>query len=569
MLAIHHIVADFWSLAVLVQELEIIYQAEKENTSVSLPPLALQYADYSRWQAEMLANAEGERLWAYWQQMTGELPVLNLPTDRPRPPIQTYQGATVPFKLGAELTQRLKALSRAQGATLYMTLLAAFQVLLYRHTGQEDILVGSPTAGRGRSELAGLVGYFVNPVVLRGNLSRNPSFEAFLGQMRQTVLDAFEHQNYPFALLVERLQPVRDPSRSPLFQTMFVLEKAHLQKQDRLASFALGEAGARMHLGELEMESLALEQRVAQFDLTLMMAEVDGELAASLEYNTDLFEATTINRMAGHFQTLLESILANPHQKVAELLILTQPELHQLLVEFSHKQSKIAFPSSSLGTSPKSKIEQCVHQLFAAQVERTPDAIAMEFENEKLTYHELNTRTNQLAHYLKSLGVGPEVLVSICVERSPQMLVGILGILKSGGAYVPLDPVYPPERLALMLEDSQSSVLVTQQKIAAWLPKHKAKVVCLDTDWEVIARESQEIHVNNVTAENLAYVIYTSGSTGVPKGVMILHGALTNHTLAAAHEYRLDISDRVLQFASINVCLFELNVKLKPKNLGW
>ncbi|NMF64063.1 non-ribosomal peptide synthetase [Brasilonema octagenarum UFV-E1] len=553
-LGVHHIVGDFWSLAVLVQELGILYEAQKDGTSVSLAPLPLQYTDYSRATAEMLASAEGERFWAYWQkQLAGHLPVLNLSTDRPRPLIQTYQGATVPFKLSADLTQRLKAHSRTQGATLYMTLLAAFKVLLHRYTGQEDILVGSPTAGRNRADFAALVGYFVNPVVLRSDMSGNPTFLAFLGQVQQTVIHAFEHQDYSFALLVERLQPVRDPSRSPLFQTMFVLQKAHILNEEGLASFALGETGARMHLGKLEMESLALEQRVAQFDLTLTMAEVDGELAASLEYNTDLFDAATIMRMASHFQTLLESILANPHHKLSELSILSKAELHQLLVEFNQNQSKIRIPRQEPGNEPKSKIDQCVHELFAAQVERTPDAVAVEFANEKLSYRELNLRANQLAHYLKFLGVGSDVLVSICLERSPQMLVGILAILKAGGAYVPLDPAYPPQRLALMLEDSQSSVLITQQKITQWLPKHKAKVVSIDTDWEVIACESQENPVNNdVTAENLAYVIYTSGSTGVPKGVMIPHGALTNYTQAAADEYELDIGDRVLQFASIS-----------------
>lgn len=551
LLAVHHIVADFWSLAVLVQELGILYEAEKDGTSVSLSPQALQYTDYARATAEMLASAEGERIWAYWQrQLIGELPVLNLPTDRPRPQIQTYQGATVPFKLSADLAQRLKVLSRTQGATLYMTLLAAFQVLLHRYTAQEDILVGSPTAGRNRSDLAGLVGYFVNPVVLRSDMSGNPTFLTFLGQVKQTVLGAFEHQDYPFALLVERLQPIRDPSRSPLFQTMFVLQKAHILNEEGLASFALGETGARMHLGKLDIESKALEQRVAQFDLTLTMAEVDGELAASLEYNTDLFDAATITRMASHFQTLLQSIVVNSNDQISRLPILPQVELHQLLVEFNQNQSNICIPRQEPGNESKSK---SVYELFAAQVELTPDAVAVEFENEKLSYRELNLYANQVAHYLKSLGVEPNVLVSICLERSPQMLVGILGILKAGGAYVPLDPAYPPQRLALMLEDSQPSVLITQKKIAQWLPKHKAKVVCLDTDWEVIARVSQENPVNHdSTAENLAYVIYTSGSTGVPKGVMIPHSALTNYTQVAADEYRLNIGDRVLQFASIS-----------------
>ncbi|MBW4635047.1 MAG: amino acid adenylation domain-containing protein [Iphinoe sp. HA4291-MV1] len=545
LLAVHHIVSDFWSLAVFVQELGMLYQAQKNGIPVFFPTLALQYADHSRWQAQMLASPEGDRLWAYWQrQLTGELPVLNLHTERPRPAVQTYRGATVPFKLNAELTQKLKALSRAQGATLYMTLLAVYQVLLSRYTGQKDILVGSPTAGRSRADLADLVGYFVNPVVLRADLSGNPNFEAFLGQVKQTVLNAFEHQDYPFALLVERLQPVRDPSRSPLFQTMFVLEKAHLQKLESLASFALGVAGARMHLGELEMESVALEQRVAQFDLTLMMAEVDGELAASLEYNTDLFDAATITRMASHFQTLLESIVANPNQELSELSMLPPAELYQLLAEFNQNQSKIQ--------NPKSKIEQCIHELFTTQVEQTPDAIAVVFENEQLTYRDLNIRANQLAHHLQSLGVEPDVLVGICMERSLEMVVGVLGILKAGGAYVPLDPTYPKERLAFMLEDTQATILLTQQNLVASLPKHRAKVICLDADWEIIAQESADNPTGAVIPVNLAYIIYTSGSTGQPKGVMIPHKGIVNRLVSGTIRYQLTSNDRVLQKTSFS-----------------
>ena len=540
LLAVHHIVSDFWSLGVFVQELGMLYQAQKNGIPVSFPTLALQYADHSRWQAEMLASEEGDRLWAYWQrQLTGELPVLNLHTDRPRPPVQTYQGATVSFKLNADLTHRIKALSRAQGATLYMTLLAVFQVLLSRYTGQKDILVGSPTAGRSRADLAGLVGYFVNPVVCRADLSGNPNFEAFLGQVKQTVLKAFEHQDYPFALLVERLQAVRDPSRSPLFQAMFVLEKAHLQKLESLASFALGVAGARMHLGELEMESVALEQRVAQFDLTLMMASVDGELAASLEYNTDLFDAATITRMADHFQILLESIVANPRQCISTLPVLTPPERHQLLVEWNDTKTDEAQ-------------HQCIHELFAAQVSSTPNAIAVVFENEQLTYRSLNIRANQLAHHLQSLGVEPDVLVGICMERSLEMVVGVLGILKAGGAYVPLDPTYPKERLAFMLEDTQATILLTQQNLVANLPEHRAKVICLDADWEIIAQESADNPTGAITPANLAYIIYTSGSTGQPKGVMIPHKGIVNRLVSGIIRYQLTNNDRVLQKTSFS-----------------
>ncbi|MDM9382032.1 amino acid adenylation domain-containing protein [Chlorogloeopsis sp. ULAP01] len=539
LLAVHHIVVDFWSLAVLAQELGIFYQAKTNGISVSLARLPLDYTDYTHATAQMLASPKGEKLWAYWQrQLAGDLPILNLSTDKPRPAIQTDRGATVPWKLNADLTQKLQTLSRSQGATLYMTLLAAFQVLLYRYTGQEDILVGSPTAGRSRSDLSGLVGYFVNPVVLRGNLSGNPNFKAFLDQMRQTVLDAFEHQDYPFALLVERLQAVRDSRRSPIFQTMFVLEKAHLQNQESLAGFALGETGARMHLGELEMESLGLEQRVALFDLTLTMAEVNGELAASWEYNTDLFAAETISRMAGHYQTLLESIVANPAQCISTLPLLTSTESHQLLREWNRTQTD--YP------------QKCLHELFAAQVERTPQAIAVMFEKQQLTYRELDSRANQLAHYLKSLGVDADTLVGICMKRSLEMIIGVLGILKAGGAYVPLDPSYPQARLAFMLEDSQTTILLTQQKLVTNLPEHTAKVIYLDTGWEIIAQESADYPTTNITPAHLAYVIYTSGSTGQPKGVMIPHQGIVNRLLWGIEHYQLTSSDRILQKTSFS-----------------
>lgn len=540
LLAVHHIVTDLWSLAILVQELGILYQSEKDGTPVSLAPLPLEYTDYTRWQTEMLMSKEGERLWRYWQkQLASELPVLNLPTDRSRPPIQTYCGATVPFRFSGDITQRLKVFSRAHRVTLYMTMLAAFQVLLYRYTGQEDILVGSPTAGRSQSDLMGLVGYFVNPVVVRVNFSGNPTFKMFLGQVRSAVLNAFEHQDYPFALLVERLQPVRDPSQSPLVQTMFVLQKAPKLNEEGLTAFVLGEAGTQMRLGGLEMESLALEQRLTQFDLTLMMSEVEEGIAASFEYNTDLFNAATIIRMARHFQTIVEGILAYPERRLSDLPLLTQDERQNLLQEWNSTQTDYLK-------------DICVYHLFEAQVEQFPDAIAVVFESQQLTYQELNNRANQLAHYLRRLGVKPDIPVGICVERSLEMIVGLLGILKAGGAYLPLDPTYPKERLAFMVEDSQPPVLLTQNHLVAKLPLAKTQVICLDTDWEVIADNSDENLLTTVLNENLAYVIYTSGSTGQPKGVLISHQAIANHCCMIQKYYELDCKDRVLQFATFN-----------------
>ncbi|MUG92217.1 amino acid adenylation domain-containing protein [Scytonema sp. UIC 10036] len=535
LLVLHHIIADFWSGAVLMHELGRLYQAHKAGTTATLSQTALQYTEYVCWQKAMVESPEGERLRTYWQnQLAGELPVLNLPTDRPRPPIQTYCGASISCKLSAALTQKLKNFSRDRGVTLYMTLLAAFQVLLYRYTGQEDLLVGSPTIGRNLADLAELVGYFVNPVVLRAVLSGNPTFEAFLVQVRSTVLNAFKHQDYPFARLVEQLQPMRDPSRSPLFQVMFVLQKTHLHGQESLAALALGETGVRIKLGELELESLGLEQRIAQFDLTLMTAEVKGALSASWQYNTDLFDAATIARMADCFQTLLEGIVAAPQQRVCALSLLTESEQHQLLRVWN-------------ATLADYNIDSCLHQLFETQVERTPDAVAVVFEEKQMTYQELNQRANQLAHHLQVLGVKPEVLVGVYLERSLDMVVSILGILKAGGAYVPLDPTYPKERLAFMQEDAQVSVLLTHEKFVEELPEHKVPVVCVDKDGEVYALENADNPVSPVTTNNLAYVIYTSGSTGKPKGVMNTHRGICNRLLWMQNTYQLTTVDGVLQ----------------------
>jgi amino acid adenylation domain-containing protein/non-ribosomal peptide synthase protein (TIGR01720 family) len=513
LLAAHHIVLDFWSLAVLMHELGILYGAENSGERAMLPPLASAYSDFVRWQREMLASDEGERLWDYWRtQLAGELPALNLPAKRPRPLMQTYLGASQPFRLSAELSRRLKALSQEHGVTLYVTLLAAFQVLLSRYAGQEEIVVGTTTAGRARAEFGSLVGYFVNPVVLRSEASTQSTFADFLAQVRQIALDAFEHQDYPFPLLVERLDPARDPSRSPLFQVMFTWQKAQLLNTDGLSLFALGEAGARMNLGGLELESISLEQRVAQFDLTLMMAEADDDhVVGTFEYNTDLFDEGCISRMTQSFQSLLQGIVANPAERISRLPLLTAAEVN-LLVE----QWRVP-----LADYPPE--ERTIHQWFEQQVERAPEATAVVFDEQRLSYQELNDRANKLAHHLLSLGVGPESLVGIYVERSIEMVVGLVGILKAGGAYVPLDTSFPPERLAFMLDDAQVLVLVTQERFLEQLPMRKTKTVCLDRDWKEIEQERANNPAVEVSPDNAAYVIYTSGSTGQPKGVVITH----------------------------------------------
>jgi len=556
LLVVHHIVADFWSLAVLVHELGELYPAERAGAAVSLPPLSLSYADYARWQAEQLAGAEGERLWGYWQrQLGGELPALNLPTDRPRPAVQSHHGASQAMQLGAELTEGLKALSRAQGVTLYVTLLAAFQVLLQRYTGQEDILVGSPTAGRSLAEWAGVVGYFVNPVVLRSLVAEEQSFEAFLGEVRQTVLAAFAHQAYPFDLLVERLQPVRDVARSPVFQAMFIWQQTPLFGQRGLAAFAVGAAGGgRLELGGQTLTPLALEQRAAQFDLTLVMAEVEAGLSVSLQYNSDLFTALTVRRMLAHFESLLAGIAARPAQRLCDLPLLAAGERQQLLAAWNDTQ--LDYPRQC-----------CLHQLFEAQVEGSPDAVALVYEDQCLTYRALDGWANQVAHHLRAAGLGPEGRVGLYLERSLEMVVGLLGTLKAGGSYVPLDPAHPAERIALVLEDAQAAVLLTQRPLLDGLSGHGTQTVCLDGDWAAIARQSRACPASWIGAENLAYVIYTSGSTGKPKGVQISQRAVVNFVHAMRQRPGLTAEDVLLSVTTLSFDIAGLELFL-PLSVG-
>ncbi len=541
LIVVHHIVVNFWSLGVFLRELSVLYESEKGGSQATLTPPTLQYADYVRWQAELLRSPEGERLWAYWQkQLAGDLPMLNLPADRPRPSVQTYRGASQSFKLSPEIARDLRALAQAHNATLYTVLLAAFQVLLCRYSDEEDILVGSPTAGRARAEFRNIVGYFVNPVVLRADLSADPTFDSFLDNVRQTVLSALSNQDYPFNLLVERLQPDRDPSRPPLFQVMFVFQKAPSLDEEGLASFALGEGGAKVQLGGLSLESIPLRQQIAQFDLTLAMAEAEGGLAGSFEYNTDLFDAATISRIIEHFGRLLTAVVTEPGRQISQLPLLTESE-RRLLIEWNQTRADCPY-------------DQCIHQVFETQAERMPEAVALIFEDERLKYGELNRRANRLAHRLRALGVAPEVRVGVCIERSLEGVTALLGILKSGGAYVPLDPQYPTERLAFMVEDSQVRVLLTERRLATRLQDYSlpCEVICLDSDWDAFARARDLNPRNLAEPDNLAYVIYTSGSTGRPKGVCISHRAAVNHFYVVQKEYGLCPSDVVLQFASFS-----------------
>ena len=516
LLVIHHIVVDFWSLAVILNELGALYSAEKAGRPASLPLLELQYPDFVQWQADMLASPAGERLWEYWKdQLGGPLPVLDLPTDRPRPPIQSLRGAHHDFTVNEDLTRRLRALAKAEGTTLYTVLLAAFETMLYRHSGQEDILVASPMAGRSRAEFEGLVGFFANPVVLRADLSGNPTFRALLGQVRRTVLAALENQDYPTLRLVQRLRPPRDLSRSPLCQAMFVLDKPHRLVEQAASSFVQDETGLQMNLGGLAMESIPLERRAATLDLVMLIIETTGSLSVSIRFSTDLFDETTIARMAEHFDMLLESITRDPAAAIDDLDILTDAERRQLLVEFNDTEA--SYPAG-----------KCLDELFEEQVRQTPDNVAVVFEGRQLTYAELNARANRLAHHLQALGVGAEVPVAVCMERCTELVVALLGILKAGGAYVPLDPAYPKERLSFMLDDAHAAVLLTRGPVMEGVSGHEIRAVDLDQASEAIAAKSDENPASGIGPENLAYILYTSGSTGQPKGVMVPHRGLCN-----------------------------------------
>lgn len=692
LLVMHHIMTDFWSFEVLVHELGLLYRAAQHGEAAELAPLAQHYADYVRWQADWLTVQDHAE--AYWVQQLAEAnPVLHLPTDRPRPALQTWHGHAVTAQLSSQPTTQLKALSQAQGTTLYTTLLSAFAVLLQRYAGQDDLLIGSPMACRSQAAWAGIIGYFANPVVLRARLDGNPAFTTFLAQMQQTVLGGLEHQHYPFSVLVERLQPERDPSRTPLFQVMFVLQQARPLNDRTLAALALGSSAVQFDLAGLATELIPLPQQATQCDMTLYMAEVEGCLAAALHYNTDLFETARMQRFLGDFETLLTGIVAAPQTPIASLPLLTlttQPGLpagpttqipqqtprpyvaprtpverllaniwaevleveqvgildnffalggdsmrslriceavqqagipltiqalyqHQTIAALAQtsvivsatlvtpppplalltdverhqrpagvvdispaqmaqthrlEQPPVSYtPSCSLPVAQQQALletwnatqadypdTQCLHELFEAQVERTPEGIALVCGETQLTFRALNAQANQLAHYLQRHGVGPDTPVGLCMERSLALIVGIFGILKAGGAYLPLDPAYPPERLRFMLADAQPAVLVTHTTLVSQLPQSSAgtTVICLDSAWADIARESATNPVCETTPDHLAYVIYTSGSTGQPKGVQGLHRGAVNRCAWMWQAYPYSATDVGCQKTSLN-----------------
>jgi amino acid adenylation domain-containing protein len=496
LLTMHHIVSDGWSLGVLVKEIGTLYQAYAQGASSPLPELPVQYADYAVWQREYLQGEVLEQQLSYWRaQLAGAAPVLELPTDRPRPQYQTFNGSVLSLGLPVELSDNLMVLSRREGATLFMTLLAAFDVLLWRYTGQTDLSVGTPIAGRNHAEVEGLIGFFINTLVLRVQMDGRESFRELLGRVREATLGAFGHQDVPFERLVEELQPDRDLSHTPLFQVGFVLQNVPHEQ---------------MELQGLSLSPESSDNQTSKYDLTLRMYEMDPGLSASVEYNSDLFERSTMTRLLDHFQTLLESISANPDLQISKLNWLPETERREIL-----KKSNVS--------AADYRRDVCLHQWFETQVERTPEAPAVTYDGATITYKDLNQRANQLAHYLRKLGIGADSRVAICVERSLELVIGIMSILKAGGAYVPLDPALPTERLSFMLSDSEIQVLLTQESLIQNLPDFAGEIVRLDHDWQLIESESTGNPGVKVLPGNAAYVIHTSGSTGKPKGVVITH----------------------------------------------
>jgi natural product biosynthesis luciferase-like monooxygenase protein/amino acid adenylation domain-containing protein len=529
-LTTHHIIADGWSMGVILRELGELYSAECQGIRADLKT-PKQFRELIAWQTQPSQQQELKKQEAYWLATLTNPPVLNLPTDQARPALPSYQANRQSLILDSQFTEQLKQFSRKNGCTLLMTLLSVYNLLIHRLTGQDDILVGLPASGRALLDSEGMVGYCTHFLPIRSQLAGNPSFADYLKQMRGVLLSAYEHQDYPFALLLSQLNLPHNTSRSPLIDVSFNLEPAISLPKMR----------------GLEVSLLPQPISFKDRDLHLNVTEMGGEALIDCDYNTDLFKDETIQRWLGHFQTLLESVINDPQQNLRQLSLLSPAQRQQLLVDWNN--TKTDYPQ-----------DQCIHQLFEAQVERTPDAIAVVFENQQLTYTELHGRANQLAHYLQTLGVGPEVLVGIAVERSLEMIVGLLGILKAGGAYVPLDPDYPPERLQFMLEDAQAPFLITQRSLLAILPPSQATLICLDDIQTEVSQYSQDNLQNRLTGYKLANVIYTSGSTGKPKGVMVEHRGLLNLAIAQIQTFAVHNHSRVLQFASFSfdACISEI-----------
>ena len=532
----HHSVSDAWSVGVVVREVSAIYKSFSAGQPSPLPELAIQYADFSAWQRELLSGPLLTEQQDYWKRKLAAVEPLMLPTDRPRTSMQRQDGALSHFTLPLELTEALKTLSRKQGATLYMILLAAFQALLCRYSGQSDIAVGSPIAGRSRTETEGLIGFFINTLVLRTDLTGQPDSMELLRRVKETTLEAYANQDVPFEKLVEVLLPQRDLSRTPLFQVMFVLQNV---------------PWTALQLGTAKMLPFNVDTGAAQFEISLFLGETASGMEGFVEYNTDLFEAASVARMIAHYQMLLRGIVADPSQSIAVLPLLSVNERKQVIEEWNRTGCEIP--------------EGTLVELFEEQVQRSLAAVALTYDEEQLTYRELNERANQVGWYLRERGVGPDVVVGICVDRSAEMLVGLLGIWKAGGGYLPLDPDFPAERLRYMVEDSRPVLLLTQERLEPRLMEAGAEeVLCLDRDWETIRKQPVTNPKRFGSAENVAYIIYTSGSTGRPKGVMVIHEAVMNflHAMTSALGMREDDVLAAVTTVSFDIAGLELYLPL-------
>lgn len=536
---LHHIIADGWSIGLLNRDLTALYDACRQRSSSELPELALQYADFATWQRRSLESGPLERLLEYWRPKLSNLRALDLLTDHVRPAVQTYRGGQEDLLLPPSLTEGLEQLGRENRATLFMTLLAAFKVLLYRYSGQEDIAVGSPIAGRTRSEVEDLIGFFVNTLVLRTDLSGDLPFRELLSRVRRSTVEALQHQELPFDKLVEELDPPRDLSRSPLFQVFFALQNAH---------------SSRLQLSGLSSSPVEFDQGTTPYDLSAYAWKEAETLRVRFFYNTDLFEPETIKRMLRAYRVLLEGVVERPDQTVSELALLSPAERRRARTEWNE-------------TSRDDGEELQIQTLFEQQVRKSPDSVAVEFEGTRLTYEELDRRANRLAQHLRADGVGPDVPVGLCLDRGLEMLVGLLGILKAGGAYLPLDPDYPSRRLELMLEATRAPVLLTQERLRHKLSRPGLTLICLDTDRSTIARQPTHAPDTLGTPENLAYVIFTSGSTGRPRGVQVSHAAVVNFLRSMARRPGVGPDDVLLAVTTLcfDIAVLEL---LLPLTVG-
>ncbi len=507
---IHHIIIDGWSLGVFNKELGLLYSAICSGKEAALPDLPVQYIDFSDWQRQRLQDEVLEKQIKYWvDQLDGAPPLLELPTDRPRPAENSICGARQAIILPKELTAGLKTLCQQEQVTLFMILLAAYQTFLFRYSGQDDIVIGSPVASRIQPEIEGLIGFFINALVFRTDLSGNPTFRDLLARVKKTALDAYSHQDIPFEKLVEKLKPQRNLSYSPIYQVAFAFQNMHTKP---------------LSLQGLTVTPLEIDRGTATFDLSLFVINTDQGLKILFEYNTDLFDDTTIGRMLGHYQQLLEGIVEDPDQTISTLPLLADAEKNLMLKTWNDTQADY----------PKDK---SLVQLFEQQVLNTPDQFAVATETNTLTYAQLNARANQVAHYLRNKEVKTGSIVGLCLGRSTEMFIGMLGILKSGAAYLPLDPDYPPERLQFMISDCKVSTVITLSQYQEMVACFHTKTVCLDTDWQAISSEADENPLLDIHPENLCYIIYTSGSTGMPKGVLIEHRNIVHSVTARINYY--------------------------------